>query len=350
MRRGRCVRCILPVTFPNIKFNEDGVCNYCQTHVPFHYDGKIVLRNLLQKYRCRGNKYDCIVPISGGKDSTYVLYSAVKEFGMRALAMNYDSGFTTDHAKRNLKNAFESLHVDYVKIQSKHDIQRKCLKSNIEAWLAKPGAESFPELCYGCSEGYKEGAYRIARQMRIPVILLGDAEIENDISQAAFHRLHKSYILHLAMRFRRNQHYLHPLRLYHYLLVQADTLANRVYRTFSTNTPFFVHWFNYVPYDTQRILSTIIDNVGWSKPDSSASGSRFDCKIGALKDRMYRQIRGYSIHEEVLSKMIREGTVTRNVALEAIEQEKNRDDEEASIARDVLRQLDMSYAEDRMFS
>ena len=303
-----------------------------------HYKGETALRKLLEKYHGKGDSYDCIVPISGGKDSTYVLYSAVKEFGMRALALNYDSGFATDQAKRNLEKAIESLQVDFVRITSKHDIQKKCLKDCIEAWAAKPSSEYFPELCYGCREGFLEGAYRIAAKKGVPLILLGKSEVEKDSSKIAFHKHHRSYYVHLAIRFLRNPHYLHPRRLYHFLLVQAPKLHNHVHRLISKSAPLVVHWFDYIPYDDRRILPTVIEKMGWSKPASSASSWRFDCKIGAVKDKMYRQ-KGFNMKEEVYSKMIREGTLTRQAALNLIEQENS--GYEAAMASDVLRQLGM---------
>lgn len=301
-----------------------------------HYKGETVLRKLLEKYRGKGDSYDCIVPISGGKDSTYVLYSAVREFGMRALALNYDGGFATDQAKRNLEKAIESVQVDFVRITSKRDIQKKCLKDCIEAWAAKPSSEDFPLLCYGCRAGVEEAAYRIAAKKGVPLILMGESEVEKDASKGAFHRHHRSYLVHLAMRFLRNPHYLHPRRLYHFLLVQAPKLHNRVHRLISKSAPLVVTWFDYIPYDDRLMLPTVIEKMGWSKPASRASSWRLDCKISALKNAMYRR-KGFSMKEEVYSKMIREGTLTRQAALNLVEQENS--GYEAAMASDVLRQL-----------
>ena len=62
----RCTTCILPETFPGITFNAEGVCNYCLAYEPVKVRGEQELENVLARYRNKGEKYDCIAPISGG--------------------------------------------------------------------------------------------------------------------------------------------------------------------------------------------------------------------------------------------------------------------------------------------
>jgi len=348
--RKRCTKCILPENFPGIRFNEKGICNYCVSHTPIQYKGESALRSLLDRYRGKGKKYDCVVPVSGGKDSSFVLYSAVEEYKMRALALNYLSGFTSDQAKQNISNAMEMLHIDYIQIKSKRDIQRKCLKDNLEAWVMRPSSEAFPTLCYGCKDGYLNGAYRIAGQMGIPLVLLGDSQMENSVlHESSLHRFHEFYLAHLAKKFGRNPHYLHPRRVYHYLLVQAEfALPARVHRFVMRSPPRIVHWFDFVRYDDRRILSTVMKKMGWERPLSSVSSWRFDCKIHAIKDEMYRRKLGYSETDELLSKMIRERSLTRGSALEIIEQENRNEGVNVAIASELLEEMGLSEMKGRL--
>jgi hypothetical protein len=73
----RCSKCLLPETYPNISYNGDGVCNYCQNYTPIEYKGETKLEELLDTYRTRtkGEKYDCVVAVSGGRDSTSKKFS-----------------------------------------------------------------------------------------------------------------------------------------------------------------------------------------------------------------------------------------------------------------------------------
>ena len=100
----RCVRCTLPETHETIIFDEDGVCNVCKN---FEKKKKInwmikhkELDKLIEKNRGKGT-YDCIVPFSGGKDSTFTLWYIVKKLKLRPLVVSFDHGF---YRPRTLEN------------------------------------------------------------------------------------------------------------------------------------------------------------------------------------------------------------------------------------------------------
>ena len=75
----RCTRCVLPENYPRIGFSEAGVCNYCLTHRKWEYKEKEELDKFLEPFRNKGERYDCIVGISGGRDSSYALYYLVTD-------------------------------------------------------------------------------------------------------------------------------------------------------------------------------------------------------------------------------------------------------------------------------
>ena len=110
----RCTKCILPEGYPNITFDEKGECNYCKSHQKTNYLGESKLKEKLAKYKKSGGKYDCLVPVSGGKDSTYVLYQMSTVYKMRVLAFNYDNCLTHPQAQRNVRENVNSLGVDLV--------------------------------------------------------------------------------------------------------------------------------------------------------------------------------------------------------------------------------------------
>ncbi len=97
----RCTRCVLPDTIPNIEFDEDGVCNHCRTHRSLRYKGEAALERKLDLHRDSGRKYNCIVAVSGGRDSSFALWKMVKEYDMRVLAVNYENPFTSQQARAN---------------------------------------------------------------------------------------------------------------------------------------------------------------------------------------------------------------------------------------------------------
>ena len=97
----RCINCVLPETFPGIKFDEDGVCNFCR-----NFRGAKNLEERKLRYRQRFEKlikehkgrvaYDAIMSYSGGKDSTYVLSILKERYRLNVFAVTFDNGFIPD--------------------------------------------------------------------------------------------------------------------------------------------------------------------------------------------------------------------------------------------------------------
>ncbi len=114
-----CSRCILDTTVPELFFDNQGVCQYCHIHdelekqYPSGEQGKKNLDSLLAKIKKSGKnkKHDCILGVSGGTDSTYTLYQAVK-CGLRPLAVHFDNGWDSHQAVKNIKNTCRILNVD----------------------------------------------------------------------------------------------------------------------------------------------------------------------------------------------------------------------------------------------
>lgn len=116
-----CTRCVMDTTAAGISFNDNGICNYCTEFLS--RSGHILNENLGEKKRRldafiskikndgRGKKYDCIVGVSGGVDSSWVLVKAV-ELGLRPLAVHMDNGWNSELAQNNIANLVNGLHVD----------------------------------------------------------------------------------------------------------------------------------------------------------------------------------------------------------------------------------------------
>lgn len=114
-----CSRCVYDTTIPEIVFDDQGVCQFCRIHeemekqYPAGAEGARRLEALVSriKEQGRGKAYDCVVGVSGGVDSTYTLYQAVKH-GLRPLAVHFDNGWNSEIAVRNIENATNRLGVD----------------------------------------------------------------------------------------------------------------------------------------------------------------------------------------------------------------------------------------------
>jgi len=115
----RCSRCIMDTSIPEIRFDAEGICQYCHIHdvldekYPLDENSAEHLREIIEeiKTKGKGRKYDCVVGISGGRDSVWTLYTAVK-LGLRPLAVHFDNGWNSEVAVKNILNAVSKLNID----------------------------------------------------------------------------------------------------------------------------------------------------------------------------------------------------------------------------------------------
>lgn len=137
-----CTRCVMDTTDPDIQFDEQGVCNHCHDYdhavkaaVFDGEDGRRQLDAIVANIKREGSnkKYDCIIGVSGGVDSSYVAYK-VKEFGLRPLAVHLDNGWDSELAVKNIENILTKLDIElYTHVidwEEFKDIQLSFLKAS----------------------------------------------------------------------------------------------------------------------------------------------------------------------------------------------------------------------------
>jgi hypothetical protein len=171
--------------------------------------------------------------------------------------------------------------------------------------------------------------------------------MENSKFKEYYGNVHKSYLVHLFLRyFRKNPFYLNPRNIYHYLLLNSEfSLPARIYRQSSLHPPRLLHWFDYEEYDERKTLSTITDKLGWKKAENTISSWRFDCQIHAVVDFMLIRKLGYTEKDELYSKMIRNGVMSRNEALRRIEMEKQNEEVRSVTMDEVFEKLGIPQEE-----
>lgn len=116
-----CKRCLLTNKIPGVKILEDGLCSVCyeHDHIWGNWNKTENMRlesldRIFSKVRREKRLYDVLVPVSGGKDSIYILYLLRKKYNLKCLAVTWDNGFLSELARENIKNACEILEVDHV--------------------------------------------------------------------------------------------------------------------------------------------------------------------------------------------------------------------------------------------
>ena len=164
-----CKRCLYPDTKPQLEFNNDGICSAC-----INYDLKQKIDwdkkkkqfvEILEKYKNRdGSNYDCIIPVSGGKDSTFQTYVIKNEFGLNPLVVNFHPYDQTDIGKKNLDN-LKKLGVDCIEFTPNPNVYLK---------LAKFGLTELGDFQWPEHMGIFTIPAQIAVRYKIPLIIWGE--------------------------------------------------------------------------------------------------------------------------------------------------------------------------------
>lgn len=122
-----CTRCVMDNSVDNmISFDDDGVCNYCthalaskcKTYFP-NAEGEKKLNQLIEvlKREGEGKKYDCLMGISGGLDSSYLAYLGAVKWGLRILAIHIDDGFDTEIAINNYRRLCDAAKIELLVVE-----------------------------------------------------------------------------------------------------------------------------------------------------------------------------------------------------------------------------------------
>lgn len=266
----RCSNCILPDTIPGIQFDEKGVCHFCNSYKPYEPLGKEKLQSIIGKVKKKG-KYDCIVPLSGGRDSSYVLWLAKKELGLEPLAVNYNNEFRVEQALLNMQNATQALGVDFETAVSKNGLARKMVLSSIRAQLPSGLSWTAGDACRACNYGYRSLVFKKAIEYSIPLIFWGETSLEATQDMEAY--ANKSFKLagrekYLNPNFYKTELYalLHRYEFH----TPGNSILNRRGKP-QLNQPGIteVRMFDYLRWDRTQLKKVIEDELGWKAPEGA---------------------------------------------------------------------------------
>jgi N-acetyl sugar amidotransferase len=169
-----CSRCVYPENAkPTIIFDEHGVCSGCRVHESKEKinwsERETYLREILAEYKSKaaaaGNPYDCIIPVSGGKDSHYQVYQIKEVYGLNPLLVTYNHIYNTELGVRNLANLVRTFDCDLIRFTSRPDAVRRIDQYMLRrvgdiTWHYHTGIFTFP--------------FQVAVRYRIPLIIWGE--------------------------------------------------------------------------------------------------------------------------------------------------------------------------------
>lgn len=196
-----CTRCIYDESIPSISFDEKGVCNYChmvdslieeyQTGKP---EGEKTINELVERIKKdgKGKQYDCVVGVSGGTDSSYMVYWALKH-GLRPLAVHYDNTWNTAIATENIRKVLTKLKVDLFT----HVINNKEADDIFKAFFIA----GVPEIEASTDLALAETMYRAAAKYKVKYVIEGHSFIAEGISPLGKNYFDGKYISSIHKKF-----------------------------------------------------------------------------------------------------------------------------------------------------
>jgi N-acetyl sugar amidotransferase len=162
-----CTKCVMDTTDSSIEFDENGVCDHCNnyyTNILPNWDtgekGRAELATIIEKIKedGKGRDFDCIMGMSGGADSSYMLHLVVKEFGLRPLVFHVDGGWNSELAVRNIEVMVDKLGLDlYTEVinwEEMKDLQLSYIKSGLSN-IDVPQDHAFVATLYHFAEKHK---------------------------------------------------------------------------------------------------------------------------------------------------------------------------------------------------
>jgi hypothetical protein len=325
----RCTRCVLPDTIYNIEFDENGVCNHCRGSDKavdnYDFTGKgeefeRIIEEQRQRKIAKNLKYDVLVAVSGGRDSSYVVWKLATEYGLNVLCANYDNPFTTEQARKNIEILVEKLGLDLVRFSDKGSIHKKSFRTNLLAWMKDPELSSVGLLCLACQSLFLS-VFDIAKKNDIELIIAGANPYEitgfkmeavgvEDLDKHRIRKMVKNYSKKLI----KNRGYVRLINFFPALKAALGLYGDTPYLRWRYPNLTKTAYFYFFPYNEEEIDRTLHE-IGWRKAPDNPSPWRFDCEVDSIKNYIFQSLIGATEKDDMFSRYIRAGLMSREEAL-----------------------------------
>ncbi len=322
----RCKRCLLPETFPYIVFDDEGVCHFCTRHSKRVLKGEKALSELVDPCRKTNGEPDCLVPISGGRDSCYSLHYIKNTLGMNPVAYTYDWGLVTDLARRNISRMCGELGVEHILISADITKKRDNIRKNINAWLKKPHLGTIPLFMAGDKQFFYFSRL-LQKNMKLGMVMFGMNPLERTDFKVAFCNIENFFSANTYP----NLTYSGKARLVAFymkeFLSNPGLLNSSIFDTMFAFFSYYlqpVHYhiiFDYIPWIEDVINTTLIEQYGWETAPDTKSTWRIGDGTAAFYNYIYYRVCGFSENDTFRSNQIREGLISREKAMELVEDE-----------------------------
>lgn len=295
-----CTRCIYDERVNGIAFDENGVCNYCHqidklkeefsTATP---EGVRKLEGIIKEIKRagRGKKYDCVIGVSGGTDSSYMVYLA-KEWGLRPLAVHYDNTWNTAIATENIRKVLNSLGVDLYT----HVVDNKESDDIFRSFFLA----SVAEIEAATDLALAEVMYRAAWRYGVRYVLEGHSFVTEGITPVGRNYFDGQYVRSIHGRFGRRRMVSYPLMTFSRFLWWTVFARIRKIRPF---------W--YIDYSKEIARSFLEQRFGWKY----YGGHHLENRMSSFLHSIYLPTKfSTDMRNNTLAALVRNGVLSREDA------------------------------------
>jgi N-acetyl sugar amidotransferase len=295
-----CTRCIYDERISDISFDDAGVCNFCRQvemlRVQYGTGSDTGVRTLdaiLDQVRAagRGKQYDCAIGVSGGTDSSYLVYLA-KQWGLRPLAVHYDNTWNSSIATQNIRKVLSALDVDL----HTHVIDNKESDDIFRSFFIA----GVPEIEGATDLALAETLYRAAAKHGLKYVFEGHSFVTEGITPLGKNYFDGRYIQSIHRQFGRLPMRTYPLMTFSRFMWWATVSRIRKIRPF---------W--YMNYSKEEARAFLERECGWQY----YGGHHLENRMTAFFHGIYApQKFGADYRNNTLSARVRMGTMSREAA------------------------------------
>lgn len=318
-------------TIPGISFDENGVSNYakiqealCELY-PRNESSIEKWKNLVaaMKQKGKNKNYDCIIGVSGGTDSCYLLYLAKEVYGLRPLAVNLDNGWSSDIAVKNIKKVTDQLKIDLYTYVIDYEEVKKVLRSYMKAslpWIDSPTDNAISAVLV-----------KIAKQEGVKYILNGSDFRSEGKQPTEWTYSDAKQLKYLVGKFEKTKLKSFPLQTF------WDMVVNNYIKGIKTYRPYY-----YLPYQKKEAQAFLISTYDWKY-----YGGHHHENIFTKFAIAYWMPRKFGMDKRIitLSAQIMSGEISRTEALNMLAQPPYDTDQMEKDKDYVIKKLDLSKEE-----
>jgi N-acetyl sugar amidotransferase len=305
-----CSRCCLPETMEGIEFDEFGICTPCRSseekmHINWEEKEKD-LSNIFDLNRSN-IYYDCMLPMSGGKDSTFQAHILTKKYNLTPLAVTHGPNWLSLSGRYNLENCLQKFNLDHIIFNSKRSIVNKAAQKSISA---------IGDVCWHCHIGAGTFVIQTALHWDLQLMIWGESIAERDGRGSYINQTEASlyYNLEISGKVKAEDYIddnLTDKDLSKWFYPEKKSLENSKIR--------YLHLGNYMFWDEEKQVEFIVNNYEWmnSRVENSFKGYKStECVMAGLHDYSNFIKRGIGRGTVQASDDIRRGLLTREEGIE----------------------------------